>query len=128
MIEIHGPSLQGRLPPYVYKAFERSEYVRSFLDEGRVRLGLLQSYREIEGASRRDEAEGGTEYRIKGPVRQLTVDLGTRRVVGESLVPGEIQYGSEYGLARRKVGWLKCGTTSAGGGSTSQSSSMAIRT
>ena len=49
------------VPDTLFRAFEKKEHAHQFLD-GRLRFGLLQHYRQIEG-HRRDETEGRASIR-----------------------------------------------------------------
>ena len=42
------------VPDVLYRGFEHLEHASAFVDEGVIRFGWLQRYREIEDAGRRE--------------------------------------------------------------------------
>src|SRR5207245_11175563 len=51
------------VPDVLYRGFEHLEHASAFIDEGVIRFGWLQRYREIEDAGRRDIDEGTAAFR-----------------------------------------------------------------
>lgn len=64
----------SQIPMYLYRGFERSEYATDFIEKGRFRLGLLESYIAIEDKSRRDPNEGRGQVRFVAPLTSVTFD------------------------------------------------------
>jgi len=62
-------------PKFVYRAFDKEEYARALVEEGRIRLGQLRKYRDIEDARRRDTTEGEAHVQFPDEVTRVQVDV-----------------------------------------------------
>ena len=57
-------------PDILYRAYKKTEYAKSFVFEGRFRLGKLQIYRDIEDRNRADCTEGKGYYQDKDGIHE----------------------------------------------------------
>ena len=71
------------IPEFLYRDFSKEEHVIEFIEKGKFRLSLLQSYKEIEDKCRRDESEGKSESIVKKCLPGLTLRL--KGTSGDSL-------------------------------------------
>lgn len=58
----------GEYPRTLYRFFKEKKYAEEFISRGKIRAGLISSYRKIECQNRRDESEGEAHYRMPGRV------------------------------------------------------------
>jgi hypothetical protein len=77
-----------RLPDTLLRFFDKEDYARSFLG-GKIRFGLLDHYRAIEG-SRRDDTEGRESFEWNRKAPQVFIANG--EVVGRGVSDQNIQY------------------------------------
>lgn len=61
----------SEIPEFVYKVFSEEEHASSFLNEGRFRIGKLQTYKSIEDAGRKDKLEGQASYQFEDDLIQV---------------------------------------------------------
>ena len=63
----------GDYPPVLYRAFNKREHAEAFVQHGKIRLGLLNHYCEIEDAQRSDTSEGTGSITAPGIVTQVAM-------------------------------------------------------
>lgn len=69
----HTKKICGEFPEFCYRAFNREEYAKQFLDNGSFRLGCRYNYRDIENKARQDPTEGRGYTKEPGIVTTLWV-------------------------------------------------------
>lgn len=84
----------GSFPSPLYRAFDKEEYVRSFIEQGVVRMLPLQHYCEIEDSKRkdRDEGEGRVVIHMNRPV--LTLDQKSGKTLSKTNEFGPVFFGT----------------------------------
>jgi hypothetical protein len=63
------------IPKFLYKGFDKEEHAILFIEKGKFRLGLIQYYKNIEDANRRDKSEGRSESIVKKYLPGFTLRL-----------------------------------------------------
>src|SRR5580704_490203 len=77
------PAQKGEeIPDALLRFFDQEDRARNFI-QGKVRFGLLQSYRDVEGW-RRDELEGRVSFCWNQKAPAIIIDKATRQVVGRT--------------------------------------------
>ena len=65
----------GEFPSHLYRSFDKEEYAREFVEQGRFRIGLLEKYKQIESnGSRSDPDEGISCLQLEGNVSKVTLN------------------------------------------------------
>jgi hypothetical protein len=64
-------------PDFLYKAYADEKYAHAFVEAGKIRLGALRQYQDIEDAKRRDPTEGEAHVRFPDTVRRVHFVLGS---------------------------------------------------
>ena len=86
----------SEIPKFVYKALSEEKHAHDFLQEGRFRIGRLQSYKAIEDAGRRDSSEGEALYRFEDDLVQIHHSL-EHEAVGTSTKRGLMNVSGSLG-------------------------------
>lgn len=90
----------GEFPEVCYKAFEREEHAKQFIDSSTFRMGCLRSYRGIEDESRRDQTEGSGHTKEPGIVTVGWVSPNPAEKTIWTREQGYQEHHIEYGNAR----------------------------
>lgn len=85
-------SMEGSLPSPVFKGYDDKRYSTAFAEDGRIRLGELLSYHQIESDERRDDSEAEARLLIPHDVTTLHLDGQALELVGEFVAPGHLNY------------------------------------
>ena len=75
--------ISPRIPNTLLRFFDKEEYTHRFIG-GKIRFGLLDRYRTIEGL-RKDEREGQVSFYWNQKAPQIIIDKKTRQVVGQAV-------------------------------------------
>jgi len=86
----------GDFPPYLRRFMNELTYARDFVERGRIRLALVQSYVAIEDRARRDGSEGQAKIQILALVPMVTVDRHRMTCVNAGTAPGILNYGGTF--------------------------------
>jgi len=64
----------GEYPPILYRCFKSKEDAINFIEEGKLRFGNLNYYKNIEDQIRQDNTEGEGSLKVPGMVTKVAVD------------------------------------------------------
>ena len=86
--------MEGGLPLKVYKGYVDPKHASDLVECGRIRLGILDIYRQIESESRRDHSEGEAKLKILSDVKTIHIDSQTLKKIDETVAPGYLNFSS----------------------------------
>jgi len=92
------PNTFGDYPRVLYRCFKKKKHALMFIEEGIVRLGLLNYYKNIEDNNRQDESEGEGSVHIPGEVTKFSIGRNDK-IVSETKEQGHLHYRSSSGNA-----------------------------
>jgi hypothetical protein len=89
--------MNGKLPSKVFKAYDNPDYASALVNDGQIRLGIQQSYQNIEDENRVDGSEGEGKLIIRSEnITTLHINPETNKLVKETSAPGDIHRSSTY--------------------------------
>ncbi|MEO8325531.1 MAG: hypothetical protein ABI618_06760 [Nitrospirota bacterium] len=86
----------GTLPESFLKAYTVREHAESLLRDGEIRLGHLNSYKEMEDAAKEDPQEGEARFRVPGLVPRVDVNIESGDTRELQPVQGEFNYSGSW--------------------------------
>jgi hypothetical protein len=84
------------LPDQLLKFYKREEHAEQLVRHGQLRVHLLQYFKEIEDAARRDRDEGEGRLRVPGQVPRVWISTQDGSVTDRDEVEGHFNFGTVW--------------------------------